>query len=115
MFDQIKWYLVQIGVKKYLPMAVMSALAALGAYLAAHAGMLEQYGVTYGVWPIQWPAPPSGPVIVLELDTLGAKAIAGIVALGAVALRAAQHHTTSDGTPLAGGRREDDPPGKETK
>lgn len=95
-------------------MAVMSALAALGAYMAAHAGLLEQYGVTYGVWPLQWPTPPSGPVIVLELDTLGAKAIAAIAALAAMAIRAAQHHATSDGTPLAGGQRADDPPPKGT-
>lgn len=80
--------------------------------MAAHAGMLEQYGITYGTWPIHWPTTPTGPVIVLELDTLGAKAIAAVAALAAVAIRAAQHHTTSDGTPLAGGQREDDPPAK---
>lgn len=110
--EQLKWYLVSIGLKKYVPMAIMAAIASLGAYLAAHAGLLEQYGVTYGVWPLQWPTPPSGPCIVLELDTLGAKAIASVAALAAVAIRAAQHHTTSDGTPLAGGKRADDPPPK---
>lgn len=112
MLDQIKWYLVQIGLKKYVPMAVMAAIAAVGTYLAAHAGLLEQYGITYGVWPINWPTTPTGPCIVLELDTLGTKAIAGIAALAVVVLRAAQHHTTSDGTPMAGGRREEDPPAK---
>ncbi len=110
MIDNLKWYLVQIGLRKYVPMAIMAAIAAVGTYLAAHAGLLEQYGVTYGIWPLAWPTPPSGPVIVLELDTLGAKGIAAISALAAVAIRAAQHHTTSDGSPLAGGRREDDPP-----
>ncbi len=112
MFDQLKWYFVQIGIRKYVPMAVMAGLAAFGTYMAAHAGLLEQYGVTYSTWPFQWPADavPNGPCILIELDTLGAKAIAGIAALAAVAIRAAQHHTTSDGSPLSGGRREDDPP-----
>lgn len=112
MLDQIKWYLVQIGLKKYTPIAIMSAIGALGAYMAAHAGMLEQYGVTYANWPFSWPSgqEPSGPCILLELDTLGAKAIAGIAAVAAIAMRAAQHHTTGDGPAIAGGRRDDDPP-----
>lgn len=111
MLDQVKWYLVQIGLKKYVPMAVMAAIAALGTYLAAHAGMLESYGVTYGTWPLNWPVAPTGPVLVVELDTLGAKAIAGIAALAAVAFRAAQQHTT--GTPVVpGGDRAGDPPAK---
>lgn len=117
MLEQLKWYAVQIGLKKYVPMAVMSALGALGAYMAAHAGMLESYGVTFHSWPFVWPTggEPTGPCILLELDTLGAKGIAAITAIAAVAIRATQHHTTSDGTPLAGGRREDDPPPKENQ
>lgn len=110
MFDQIKWYIAEIGLKKYAPMAVMSAIAALGAYMAAHAGLLEQYGITYFTWPLHADPGPTGPCILLELDTLGAKAIAGIAAIAAVAIRAAQHHTTSDGTLIPGGRREADPP-----
>lgn len=113
MFDQLKWYLVEIGLKKYVPMAVMAALAALGTYLAAHSGFLEPYGVTYFTWPLHFDTPPSGPCILLELDTLGAKAVTGIVALAAVAIRAAQQHTT--GTPLVpGGDRASDPPAKES-
>lgn len=112
MLDQIKWYLVNLGLKKYVPMGVMAATAALGAFMAAHAGMLEQYGITYANWPFQWPAgqSPSGPCILLELDTLSTKAIAGIAALAAIALRAAQHHTTGNGVTIAGGKRSDDPP-----
>lgn len=114
MIEQIKWYLTNVALKKYIPMAVMAAIAWFVTYLAAHSGLLEQYGVTVHNWPFVWPTgqEPTGPCILLELDTLGTKAIAGIAALAAIAIRAAQHHATSDGNPVAGGRREEDPPAK---
>jgi hypothetical protein len=113
--EQIKWYLVNVGLKKYVPMGVMAALTSLGAIMAAHAGMLEQWGVTYGNWPINFGTSPTGPCIVIELDTLTKAAIAGIGSLIAMAMAAAQHHAT--GTPtIVGGRREIDPPAQgETK
>lgn len=100
MWDTVKMYLLQIGLKKYLPMAVMGGMAALGTFLAAHAGVLEQYGVTYGTWPLQWaPADiPSGHVILIELDTLSASVIVMLGSLVTVLIRAAQHHTT--GSPV---------------
>lgn len=95
MFDQIKWYFVQIGLKKYVPMGIMAAVASLGMIMAAHAGMLEKWGVTYGTWPISWPQVPSGPVIVVELDTLSKAAIAWVGAFVAIALRAIQQDRKS--------------------
>jgi len=113
MWDQIKWYLINVGLKKYAPIGAMAALATLGTFMAAHAGMLEQWGITYGVWPLHWPTPPTGAVIVVELDTLSKAAIAAITTIVAVAFRAAEHHTL--GTPVVpGGARATDPPAPET-
>lgn len=109
MIEEIKWYLVNVGIKKYAPVGVMAALTAFGALMAAHAGMLEQWGISYGAWPLQWPTPPTGNCIVIELDTLSKAAIAGLASLATMAFAAAQHHTT--GTPtLQGGQRATDPP-----
>lgn len=111
MWEQIKFYAIQYGLKKYAPMAAMGGLAALGTFAAAHAGMLEQWGVTYGSWPFSWPSgnAPSGPCILIELDTTSTAAIAALTALATVVFRATQQHTT--GTPVVqGGERIDDPP-----
>lgn len=110
MIEQLKWYIVNIGIRKYVPIGAMTAIASLGAIMAAHAGMLEQWGVTYGNWPINFGTAPTGPCIVVELDTLSKAAIAGIGSLIAMAMAATQHHTTDVGT-VPGGRREIDPPG----
>jgi hypothetical protein len=103
MFDNIKWYLVNLGIKKYVPMGIMAAVAALGTFMAAHAGMLEQYGVTYGLWPLIWPAgqDPSGPCILIELDTLSTATITAVAGLAAILIRVAQHHTTGTTVPPA--------------
>jgi len=78
--------------------------------MAAHAGMLEQWGITYGNWPLP-SFNPTGPCIVVELDTLSKAIIAGIASLTAMTMAAVQHHTTGNGTTIPGGRREADPPG----
>ena len=111
MLEKLKWYAVTIGAQKYLPVAIMAAFGAAGTYLAAHAGMLEQYGVTFGQWPFVWPAgqEPSGSCILIELDTLSAATLTAVAGLAAVAIRAAQHHSTGS-TTVAGGQRAGDPP-----
>jgi hypothetical protein len=98
MLDQLKSYLLTIGVQKYAPMAIMSGVAALGTLMMAHSGMLEQWGVTYGVWPFAWPVgqEPSGPCILIELDTLSTATIALVVATVTAIIRATQHHTTGN-------------------
>ena len=110
MLEELKWYLVNIGMKKYVPMGVMAALASFGALMAAHAGMLEQWGITYGNWPINFGTSPSGPCIVVELDTLSKSAITGIVSLITMAVAAVQHHTTPVYSSVPGGQRSTDPP-----
>lgn len=82
-------------------MAGLSAVAAIMGYLAAHAGMLEPYGITTGPWPFTWPAgqEPTGPCILIEMDTLSAKGIAALTAVITVAIGAIQHHTTPTQSP----------------
>lgn len=109
MIDRIKWYLIEVVAPKYIPVAILAALSALGTFMVAHADVLEKYGVTYGVWPIAWPVAPTGPVIVIELDTLSKAGAAALAAGVAILIVAIQHHTT--GTPtVVGGKRETDPP-----
>ena len=109
MLEKIKWYVVEIGIKKYGPVGVMAGMAALGTFLAAHAGMLEQWGVTYGTWPLHITTPPSGQVILIELDTTSQAVIALVASLAAMAIRAGQHHATGT-TAVEGGNRAGDPP-----
>lgn len=96
MWDQIKTYLIEVGIRKYAPTAIMAAFTALGTYLAAHSGTLETWGITYHTWPFTWASgqEPSGPCILIELDTLSAASYTAIIALVAVVVRAAQHHST---------------------
>ena len=94
MWDNIKTYLLTTGLQKYLPVAMMSLLAALGTFMAAHAGLLQTWGITYGTWPMTWTTQPSGPCIVVELDTMSSASIALIVSLVSVIIRAAQHHVS---------------------
>lgn len=105
MFDKLKIYLVEVIVPKYIPMAVLGAFSWLGAYLVAHAGTFEPYGVTYGIWPLQMDA--SGPVILIELDTLKVKLIPILGALFTVLIAAIKHHSMAavSGTPQSGDLR----------
>lgn len=109
MVDRIKWYLAEVVLPKYIPVAILAALSALGTFMVAHADVMQKYGVTYGLWPLPWTVPPSGHVIVIELDTFS-KGVAALVAAGvAMIIVAIQHHLT--GTPtVVGGRRAIDPP-----
>lgn len=113
MLENLKWYLVKVGIQKYAPVGIMAAVAAFVSYMAAHAGLLEQYGVTCGTWPFIWPAgqEPTGQCILIELDTLSAKTIAELSAFVIMVIRAAQHHTTGEAG-IAGGQRENEDPPK---
>ena len=117
MLDRFRWYVINVVYPKYASMAILAAFAALGTWMAAHAGLLEKYGVTYGIWPLRWAhgQVPSGPVILIELDTLSTAAYTAIIAGIAVLIRALQHHTVGAVTgpqPEAGGQRSSDPPSK---
>lgn len=130
MWENLKTYAVEVILKKIGPTAMASGIAALFALLAAHQGLLEQYGITFGVWPLVWPSgqQPSGHVILIELDTVSTAAIALLVTLASSIMAAANHHATAAVTgapqsgnvrtepeqPVQGGQRSGDP-SKETK
>lgn len=123
--DSVKTYIAEVIVRKVVPAALASAIAALGTYLMAHAEILQQYGITYwqnfgGVFPAG--QAPTGAVLVVEFDTLqkGA-AILLIAGIGAV-MAFMTHHTAatvtgapqngdkrlSDNVPVDGGKRSTD-------
>ena len=100
MLENIKTYLLEVGIKKYAPVLMMSAMTALGTLMAAHAGMLESWGVNYvASWSTDWLTTHtiSGPVLLIELDTTSTAAIAAVIGLMALLSRAGEHHVT---TPL---------------
>lgn len=102
MLDQIKSYLINIGIKKYAPVGVMAGMASLGTLLAAHAGMLEQWGVNYiASWDPSWLATHSvtGPVLLIELDTTSTATIALVIGLVTVLSRAGEHHAMAANPP----------------
>lgn len=47
MFDNLKIYLIEVGIKKIVPSLIKGGLAALVGLLAAHNGLLSSLGVTY--------------------------------------------------------------------
>lgn len=109
MIEKLKNYLISIFLQKYLPIAGMAAITALGSLMAAHAGMLEQWGVNYiPNWSASWLTTHdiSGQVILIELDTLSKGAIVAVTALVALLLRATEHHVATavspDSPPPAG-------------
>jgi hypothetical protein len=100
MWDKIKIYCLTTAMDKYLPTFIMSLLAALGAFMLAHAGAFASFGITYSSWPFVWPAgqEPSGPCILIELDSLSTAAIALIVSVVGTLIRAGQHHLSDAAT-----------------
>ena len=95
LISRFKVYALQVIVPKYTPMMVMGIGTAAAGLWAAHAGLLEQFGVTFTPhWPFVWPAgqEPSGPCILIELDTMSSAVITAIVGLVVVAQRATEHH-----------------------
>lgn len=108
--DSLKTWLVEVALKKLGPTAMAAGISALFALLAAHQGLLEQWGITFGTWPLQWTGdPPSGHVILIELDTVSTAALALMAALVTAAMAAAQHHTAAavTGAPQSGDMRTD--------
>ena len=113
MKEKLKWYVINVILPKYAPMGAMAAVTAMGGFFAAHAGLLEQWGITYGAWPFNWASgqAPSGPCLLIELDTLSKASIAGLLALVAILARATEHHVaTTIVPPVEGGLRKTDPP-----
>ena len=121
--DALKTWLVEVALKKVGPTATAAGISALFGLLAAHQGLLETWGITFGTWPLQWATQPSGHVIVIELDTISTGLIALLVAGASAFFAASQHHVVAAVTgapqsgnvriepeqPVIGGQREGDP------
>jgi hypothetical protein len=103
MIENFKIYLIEVGMKKLLPMAVMGALTALCGLIAAHQGLLSNMGIDYDA---------TQRTIDISLDTLGNWAIVGLGALITALMTAAKHTTVAvvTGDPLSGDMRQNQTP-----
>lgn len=111
--QKAKLYALDVGVKHLGPAAFASLVSTAFALLAAHQGLLESWGITWGTWPLSWPAgqDPSGQVILIELDTLGKMGLAAVLtAVGSLSTLAAHHGNQAINTALGTGA--ENPPGK---
>lgn len=101
MWEKTKLYLINVALSKYLPIGVMACMGAVGTFLAAHAGVLETWGITYGTWPFHWNPgeTPSGPCLLIEFDTTSAALISLLAGLIAMAFRAVEHHVATMNQP----------------
>lgn len=93
--DNLKTWLVEVGIKKMGPSAIRAALAAFVGYLMAHANLLAQYGIVYD---------KATDTIFWHLTTLREWADISGLGLIAAAFMAAQHHTVAavTGAPQTG-------------
>lgn len=108
--EALKTYGVQVVRNKIAPAALAAFISALTAFYAAHKELLESWGVTYGTWPLSW-APgqtPSGPVILLELDTVNTALWSALAAIAAAVVVWIYHHTHAAvaGLPQSGDARQ---------
>lgn len=99
MIDNLKTWLVEVGIKKMGPSLIKGAMGAGLAYLAAKQGLLAQFGVVYDA---------AAQTLTLHLDTLQGWILASGTGLIMASLTAAQHTTTAviTGKPLSGDVRE---------
>lgn len=86
MFDEIKTYLVNVGVKKMLPSLIKTSIMALIAYMAAHQNLLNSLGIT---WDSQ------GHTIDIDLDTFSAWALIFVPGAITALMTAISHHTVA--------------------
>lgn len=105
--DWIETYLIEVVGKNLIPKVAAAAIAAAVGWLLSHAGMLEAWGVTTGTWPLHWTSEPTGPVTVIEWDTLTVAGGAGLMGLLTLIAGIVMHHgkATVAGTPQSGDLR----------
>lgn len=110
--EKVKIYAVEVILKKMGPAAIASAISAFLALLAANQGLLESWGITFGIWPFHWPpgAEPSGQVILIELDTISKVGLTVVSSLLVALVAGANHHTVAavKRKPQDGGQRATD-------
>ncbi len=90
MLEKIKTCLTEAVLKRVAPIAAANIVAIGTALLAAHQGVLESWGITYGVWPLN--VQVSGQVILIELDTLSKMALITFGGVFGAGIAAAVHY-----------------------
>lgn len=103
--------MVEVLLKKAGPVVQANFIAAVAGLWAVHQNVLQAWGLTYGIWPIDWGnSPPTGRVIVLELDTLSSVAWANILTFGVPLVIIVWHHFQAfvKKTPQTGAMRSTD-------
>lgn len=111
LIQKTKMYLFEVVFKRMGPAALASVLSAAFAFAAAHQGLLETWGITLGIWPLQWASgqEPSGQVLLIELDTLTKMGLTALLALVGTLGALSAHHSQSALEKI--GARQDKPPG----
>jgi hypothetical protein len=95
LWEKTKTYLVEQILQKAGPVAAAMIVSSLTALAAAHQAILEQWGVTFGTWPLSWVPgqEPSGRVILIELDTLSQTALVMLSGVLGIVITLAVHHS----------------------
>ena len=83
MLDNFKDYLLEVGLKKLVPMAVVGAITALCTLLAAHHELLSGMGIDYDA---------TARTIDISLDTLSNWAIVALGGVITALMTALKHH-----------------------
>ena len=115
MMDTIKTYFMQVVVKNIAPKVSAAVISAGITFLIAHQEFMQQMGITYySAFDGKWLGlPPTGKLIIVELDTLSVWGGLALVGLATGIWAWFQHHAvaTVTGAPQDGShQRATDPP-----
>lgn len=83
MFNSVKMWAIQVGIKKMGPSLVRAALAWILALVAAHEGLLAAFGIVYD---------QAAKTLILHVDTLESWLLGAGLGLITASLAAVQHH-----------------------
>lgn len=107
--DKLKTWLVEVVLKNVAPKVSNAVIAAGITFLIAHQEFMEKMGITYypdfsGIWH---GSPPTGRLLVVEIDTLGIWGGAMLIMSATAAWAFFSHHAvaTVTGSPQSGDKR----------
>lgn len=111
--DKLKIYAIEVLIQKVGPAALSSVVSLITAFLLAHQGRLESFGINYiPEWTPDWLLTHaiSGKIILIELDTTSIAMLSVVGALAVASILGTGHHVGSfiTGKPQFGGQRADD-------
>lgn len=109
--EKAKIYAIEVVLRKVGPAAFGSLLSLATAFILAHQGAFEAYGVNYiPTWSTDWLKTHeiSGQILLLELDTTSLKAISTAIAVAVAFFVTGGHHLKAaiKGTPQSGDKRD---------